>query len=283
MTSLRTTPISARSRRKGRQGRTVAALAVSMAFFLSSCTGTSSSGVSDPGASHLDEILKAGVLRVGTTGDFPPISVKQPDGTYEGMDIKLMETLAKEMGVKLVFVDTDWKNLVAGLEADRYDITTSASVTAERLKAADFTENYFTTYCVPLVQKADANKYTSWEAVNDPGVKVAAVLGTTYSDMIKRVAPNAKHQIIEPPGTAYQAAISEQADVALTSDVEASAVVKANPSLVIASAPPIPIGDQSLLVPRNDQDWLNYVNRWLATKKKLGVVDELQNTYMRAK
>ena len=89
------------------------------------------------GESKLQEILKRGELRVGTTGDFNPMTVKDPaTNTYKGFDIDVVTELAKDMGVKLTFVPTEWKTLVAGITSDKYDISTSASLNAKRALAA---------------------------------------------------------------------------------------------------------------------------------------------------
>ena len=56
----------------------------------------------------LDRIRAAGVLRVGTTGDYTPFSLKQPDGSYQGADIEMAHDLGETLGVKVVFVPSVW-------------------------------------------------------------------------------------------------------------------------------------------------------------------------------
>ena len=52
--------------------------------------------------SNLDKILSAGVLKVGTTGDWDPMTVKDPaTNKYKGFDIDVMNELARDMGVKI--------------------------------------------------------------------------------------------------------------------------------------------------------------------------------------
>ncbi len=74
--------------------------------------------------SALNEILSGGVLKVGTTGDWNPMSVRDPatEG-YKGYDIDVMTELAKDLEVKLEFVPTDWKTLVNGIVAGNYHMT----------------------------------------------------------------------------------------------------------------------------------------------------------------
>ena len=103
-------------------------------------------------ASKLDSIKKSGELRVGTTGDWDPMSMKDPaTNKYKGFDIDLMKELAKDLGVKVKFVPTEWKTIVAGITADRYDISTSVTKTPKRAEVAGFTETYYKYETVPLV------------------------------------------------------------------------------------------------------------------------------------
>jgi len=68
--------------------------------------------------SALNEILSSGVLKVGTTGDWNPMTVRDPaTNSYKGFDIDIMEELAKDLGVEIEFVPTDWKTLVNGVVA----------------------------------------------------------------------------------------------------------------------------------------------------------------------
>ena len=66
--------------------------------------------------SNLDKILSSGVLKVGTTGDWDPMTIKDPaTNKYKGFDIDVMNELAKDMGVKVEFVPAEWKTIVSGI------------------------------------------------------------------------------------------------------------------------------------------------------------------------
>ena len=52
--------------------------------------------------SALNDILNGGVLKVGTTGDWNPMTMKDTaTNTYKGYDIDVMTELAKDLGVKV--------------------------------------------------------------------------------------------------------------------------------------------------------------------------------------
>ena len=81
----------------------------------------------------LQDILSGGVLKVGTTGDWNPMTMKDPaTNSYTGYDIDVMTELAKDLDVKLEFVPTDWKTLVSGVVSGKYHMTGSASISPAR-------------------------------------------------------------------------------------------------------------------------------------------------------
>ncbi len=107
--------------------------------------------------SALNDILSNGVLKVGTTGDWNPMSVRDPatEG-YKGYDIDIMTELAKDLEVDLEFVPTDWKTLVNGIVAGKYHMTGSASISPSRMKVAGFSTPYIQSRSAPIPPK------TSW-------------------------------------------------------------------------------------------------------------------------
>ena len=111
--------------------------------------------------SRLHSILERGTLRVGTTGDFNPMSVRDTaTNTYRGFDIEAMEQLARDMGVKLQWVSTEWATLVAGITADRYDIFAGgSSLNMARARTVAFTDPYLEAGTVPLTLKQNLGKY----------------------------------------------------------------------------------------------------------------------------
>ncbi len=104
--------------------------------------------------SALNKVLDSGTLRVGTTGDFNPMSFKDPETReYRGHQIDAAKQLATDMGVEIEFVPTDWKTLINGIVADKYDIVmTGTSMTVGRAKAAGYTLPWGRTGYLPLVR-----------------------------------------------------------------------------------------------------------------------------------
>lgn len=131
--------------------------------------------------SRLHKILKKGVLRVGTTGDWNPMTMRDPvTNQYQGFDIDMMTALAKDMGVEIRFVPTQWKTLINGIVADKYDVSTSASITTKRIRTVGFTRSYYQVGTVPMTLKENLGRISDWEDINREGVRVAVTLGTSF-------------------------------------------------------------------------------------------------------
>ena len=138
------------------------------------------SSVQATAQSALSEILSNGVLKVGTTGDWNPMTMRDvATNSYTGYDIDVMTQLAADLGVEVEFVATDWKTLVSGVTSGQYHITGSASVSPSRAKAAGYSDSYFSLATVPLTLKENAGRFSSWDDLNNADVSVAATLGTT--------------------------------------------------------------------------------------------------------
>jgi cyclohexadienyl dehydratase len=227
--------------------------------------------------SALNDILNAGVLKVGTTGDWNPMTMKDvATNGYTGYDIDVMNQLAADLGVTVEFVPTDWKTLVAGVSAGTYHITGSASMSPARAKAAGYSTSYFSLATVPLINKKDAERFKDWADLDKADVVVAATLGTTQEKQVKEFFPNAQYKIVEAPARDFQEVLAGRAQAHITSNVEAYKLVAQYPELMIVpvSAPRArtPV---AMLMKQDDQVWINYVNTWITLKKEAGFFDAL--------
>ncbi|NNE87093.1 MAG: transporter substrate-binding domain-containing protein [Silicimonas sp.] len=227
--------------------------------------------------SALNDILSNGTLKVGTTGDWNPMTMRDvATNKYEGYDIDVMTALAADLGVEVEFVPTDWKTLVSGVTSGQYHITGSASVSPSRAKAAGYSNSYFSLVTVPLTLKTNADRFSDWDDLNKADVSVAATLGTTQETQVKQYFPDATHRIVEAPARDFQEVLAGRADANITSNVEANKLVAQYDQLMIVPVPegrsPTPI---AMLMPQADQVWINYVNTWITLKQEQGFFDEL--------
>lgn len=228
--------------------------------------------------SRLNKILNGGVIRVGTTGDFNPMTIRDPASrSYKGFEIDAAKQLGKDLGVKVEFVPTDWKTLIAGVIADKYDIVMSGtSLNAKRAKAVGYTLPYVFVGTIPMTSKANAGRFKSWEDANKAGVTVAVILGTVFEEQAQAAFPKAKIVKVEAPATAFQEVLSGRADVTITSNIDASKLVQKYKQLVT-------FGGSALrnrralayITAQDDFKWINFLNNWVTMQHTSGYFKKL--------
>ena len=228
----------------------------------------------------LQNILKSGELKVGTTGDWDPMTLKDPaTNKYKGFDIDVMNELAKDMGVRVKFVPAEWKTIVSGITAKRYDISTSITKTPKRAEVAGFTDTYYKYATVPLVLKKNLKKFSTWNSLNNNKVTIATTLGTSQEEQAKKFFPKSKLKSVEAPARDFQEVLAERADGNITSLLEANKLVITYPQLAI-----VPDGGKNpaflaMMVSKDDQAWNDYVNKWIKKKKASGFFETLKKKY----
>ena len=235
------------------------------------------------GESRLQSILANGELRVGTTGDWNPKTMIDPNSKERtGFDIDIANALASDMGVKVVFVPTTWKTLVNGVVADKYDITSSASLSPKRALVAGYSGSYFAVEDVPLMLRKNKGKYNSWEDLNNSSVTVAVTLGTVQEKRAETLFDNSKIIKVSSPARDFQEVLSGRADISMTSNTEAAKLVEQYPELMIVPVQkgknPTPL---AMLLPQSDQVWINYVNHWIILKTERGFFNQLKAKWLK--
>jgi cyclohexadienyl dehydratase len=237
--------------------------------------------------SKLTQILERGTLRVGTTGDFNPMSFKDTStNSLVGYDIDAMNQLATDMGVKVEFVTTEWATLVNGIVSDRYDVFAGgSSLNMARAKTVAFTSPYIYAGTVPLINKKDAKKFPTWESINNSNVNVAVLMGTVFEQQAKSVFPKAKVRSVEKPATGYQEVLANRAQVTITSNVEAATLIKNYPDLQVVGSSADMKNKRPFAYPvvQGDAVWLTFLNNWIALKEAEGYFTTLETKWLSSK
>ncbi len=132
------------------------------------------------------------LLRVGTSGDYPPFSLAREDGV-EGFDIAVAQRFADDTGRRVQFVPFHWPDLPAALAAGRFDIAMGGiTMRPERTFAGSYTRPVVETGAVVLVRPGVARTATDVD-------RRAIRLGVNAGGHLERVARRLfSHAFIQP-------------------------------------------------------------------------------------
>ncbi|MCY1426109.1 ectoine/hydroxyectoine ABC transporter solute-binding protein EhuB [compost metagenome] len=163
------------------------------------------------------DVQKAGVLRCGAAVAAPYVMRDAKTGDYSGYFVDLCRDFGeKVLKVKVAFVDTNWDNLVAGLQSNKWDLAMALNQTPERALAVSFTVPA-TDYQVSLLVNKDNPKLVDVKddiaALDKPETTFAVMSGTAQDKAISSVVRNGKIMRLPGMDEARLAVMSKRADV----------------------------------------------------------------------
>lgn len=239
-------------------------------------------------AGHLEDIAARGTIRIGTTGDYIPMSYLNPQsGKYEGIDAELSQLIAASLGVKIEYVPTSWPALAADTQAGKFDIALcgiSRNYARARTMAMSdaYGEGVFGKTI--LCRQEDAAKFRSLADMDKQTVRVMINPGGTNE---KFAHANLQHAqlIVHQENAEIPRLIAEgKADIMITETVEAARYVEKDKRL---AAPlihePFTRHSCGILMAKGDQEFLNYINFVLAELRMDGTLGKLEAKYLHLK
>ena len=237
----------------------------------------------DDGNHVLDAIRRRGVLKVGTAGDYPPMSFLDPEtNTCTGFDAKLAEDLAASLGVETEYVKTSWPTLMEDTLAGKFDLAICGiTVTDARKEQALMSKGYLENGKTVLCRAEDADRYTSLEAINRPEVRVMENPGGLNEKFARENLPDATLIIHDVNQEIPGLIASGKADVMITEVIEAGYCVGRDERLAAPLiAEPFTHGQLGVLMPKGSEDLLEYVNQFLEEEEKTGRTAELAEEFI---
>ncbi|MDQ9129022.1 transporter substrate-binding domain-containing protein [Serratia fonticola] len=235
--------------------------------------------------SNLDKVLQQKTLTVCTTGDYKPYTFLKEDGSYEGIDIAMAESLANSLGAKVKWVKTTWKTLTPDFVAGKCDIAMGGiSVTLERQKQVFFAERLDADGKIPLVRCTDVIKYSTIEQINKPAVRLIEPAGGTNEAFVRAHLPKANLTLSHDNMGIFQQLVDRKADVMITDASEALYQQKRYPKLCAVNPDkPMQYGEKAYMLPRDDMSWKLYVDQWLHLSKASGEYQKIIGQWLAVK
>jgi polar amino acid transport system substrate-binding protein len=252
------------------------------------CAGALAVGLAGSAAAQVappKEVVNAGKITYGVAATFAPFEYMQ-DGKLVGLDIEMMEAMAKKMGLGVEIMNMEFKGLIPALQSKRIDIINSAMyIRPEREEQVDFVP-YLTVGNEIVVQAKNPKGIKSREDMC--GVKVAVTLGGFQEKLAREDDENCKKagkagaEVMTFP-TAQDAALAlknGRADAIYNATPGAYKQVQELPdAYAVAGKTFGPFAKIGIAVRKGDADTKEAVARALTAIKADGVIDQLLQKY----
>jgi polar amino acid transport system substrate-binding protein len=233
---------------------------------------------SSASADALDDIMKAGVLKVAVPQDFPPFGSVGSDLVPVGYDIDTARLIAKEMGVKVEIVPVTSANRIPYLTTKKVDLVISSlGKNPDREKVIDFSMPY-----APFFSGVFGAADVKVSKPEDLAGKTVGVTRGAIEDLeLTKIAPaTVTMKRYEDNNGTISAFLSGQVELVATGNVVAAAILAKNPpkkpevKFLIKDSP------CSVGLNKGEAKLLEKVNAIIAKAKKDGALSAISSKWL---
>lgn len=247
-----------------------------VSFFLLVHVGSLSAGA-------LDDAVRRGVLKVGTTPNYVPFEMLDKQGRIIGFEIDLLHAMSRALGVELELVAVPYTELLPGLIEKKFDLIGSGmTVTQERNLKLNFSDSFIVVGQTVLLHPRLAGVVASIEDLDEAGYRIAAMEGTTGEDAARRFLGAARLISLPTPEEGVRQVVEGKAD-AFIHDAPYNLIAMSRPqnSALLTLEQPFTFEPLAFGLKKGDYDSLNWINHFLNQIAQDGTYDRLHDKWLR--
>jgi len=226
----------------------------------------------------LNRILKSGELRVGTSGNQPPFTMKSKEGQLMGYEIDLAMLLTDAMNLRLKFVEKPFSELLPALEKNEIDVIMSGmTITPERNLKCSFVGPYIVSGKSILAKSKRISDLDEMGEINRPTIKVAALKGSTSQRFVEKLIPNVTLVLTEDYETAVKMILEDKLDILIADYPICRLTILRHPDAGLATLEePLTIEPIGIALPPDAFQLHNLAENYMTALQIGGVLENLE-------
>lgn len=229
-------------------------------------------------ADKLDDIKKAGVLRVAAFDGNPPFGyVDATSKKIVGLDIDYANELGKKLGVKVEIVPTNPANRIPLLSSNKVDLVfANFTITEDRAKVIDFSIPYFASG-----QQFLAKKGVLKNADGIKDIRVGTDKGTTMETTLREKYPDTKVVLYDDTPLGLAALRNGNIQAFSQDGSKLTAILASLPDKDKYEIPAFAISEEyeGVGVPKGEARLVSYLNDWLRDLEKSGTAQQIYDKW----
>lgn len=220
----------------------------------------------------------AAPLRVGTSGDYPPFSVRASDGSFEGFDVAVARAYARDRGREIELVPFAWPDLERRLSARELDVAMSGvTVRGDRLARAPMTATVARASAILLVPASRGGDVPA----DGRGLTVAVNRGGHLERVARARLPRASLRLVDDNRALPDLLSSGLVDGVVTDTLEA-ATFAGSPAAPPRVALVLSRDRKAYWVAPGNEALADDLDAWLAARSADGTIDALRGRFFAA-
>jgi len=231
---------------------------------------------------RLADILESGELRVGLSGNQPPLNMRDKQGKIIGFEVDLINELATSMGLAVKLVPMPFSNLIGALERGEVDLVISGmTITPERNVRVAFAGPYFITGKSVLTKSEEIAGVEEPGQLDDSSRAYAALAGSTSESFVKAMLPRSRLVTTTDYDAAVDMVIRDEVD-GLVADYQICMLsVWRNPDVELRTVmTPFTVEPLGIALPADAPLLVNLVENYLDTLDYTGQLTELKARWL---
>ncbi len=223
----------------------------------------------------IDKVVERGVLRVGFSS-FVPWAMQNKEGEYIGFEIDVARKLAKDLGVELQLIPTNWDGIIPALLAGKFDVIIGGmGANVQRALSVNFSVPYDYALMDAIINIENGKHVQTFADLNSEDVIIAVRTGSSAAALVKSQLPEAEIKYFNEEAPAVEEVLSGRAHVFISAKPLPTFVISKNPEKVRKSFDIVtyrePIG---FAVRKNEINTLNVFDTWIRQMHGVGWLKE---------
>lgn len=228
-----------------------------------------------------ENVKSSGELRCGAAIANPYVMKNPRTNDYSGFFVEMCREFANYLGVEATFIDTNWDNLVAGVQSNRWDLAMALNETPERAKAVAFSEsvsNYEVSFLYNKDNPKFSNGVSNLEDIDEANITIAVMSGTVQDKAVSGSVEDANVMRLPGMDETRLAVMSRRADVLADANDTNLLFQHANPDWTEIMTPNPPMARQGVAFGLNKstpEADIQELNEFIIQKKEAGEVERM--------
>lgn len=230
----------------------------------------------------LSRVVDFKVLKVGMSGNQPPMNTVNRDGGLMGFDVDLAQAMAAAMRVKLDIKTMPFGELMTALEAGKIDMIISGmAITPSRTEIASFVGPYMMSGKSILTKNSVLAKLSSSEEFNRKDLKLVALSNSTSAGFVREALSDAQLTEIADYDEGIAMVMNGKADAMVADMPICMLAVLRHPDAGLTTLDkPLSVEPLGIAVSKDDPQFLNLVDNFLDAYAKTGVMAKLRKKWL---
>lgn len=265
--------------------RTATGLLLCLSMLVTGCGVKMATGAASGGSfvsPVMTRALARNELRVGTSGDQPPLTATTKAGQIIGLDADLAGAIANAMGVPVKLTPMQFSELLPALERGDVDMVLSGvTMTPKRNLTVAFVGPYFVSGKALLTRSKRIAGVKDSQELDRPEVTLVALRGSTSQMFAQEAMPRAKLALTNDYAEGVKAVVDRTADALVADFTFCIVSVLRNPDAGLETlVAPLTFEPLGIAVPADDPLLVNWMENFLLTLEGTGEMDALRAKWL---